>query len=334
MKLLVVRFSSIGDIVLTTPIIRCLKKQLPGVELHFLAKAKFKDVLSANPYVDKLHTIHKDLSEVLPELEQEGFDFVADLHNNLRTVKLKNALGVKNAAFPKLNIRKWLLVRAKVNLMPDLSIVDRYFKAVEPLGVKQDGLGLDYFIPNETRNVQLDLPESHRSGFVACVVGGTYFTKRLPVAQWQRFIESTPYPVVVIGGPDDRDIGKELAAFRPGQVFNAAGNYSLNESASFLQLAKLVVANDTGFMHIAAAFQKPIISLWGNTTPLFGMYPYYGNSAISGIELPPSIIMEDKKLSCHPCSKLGYHKCPKGHFKCMYNLDMAFAAKEAVKIWG
>jgi ADP-heptose:LPS heptosyltransferase len=69
-------------------------------------------------------------------------------------------------------------------------------------------------------------------------------------------------------------------------------------------------------MHIAAAFKRPVISVWGNTVPEFGMYPYFGSAAVAGK------IMEIKGLSCRPCSKIGYKKCPRGHFKCMERQDM------------
>ncbi len=333
MKLLIVRFSSIGDIVLTSPVVRCIKDQIPGAEIHYLTKSAFREIVATNPYLDKIFYLSDDLNGLLTDLKREQYDYIIDLHHNLRTARVKHALGIKSFSFPKLNIRKWLLVHTKMNLMPDTSIVDRYFEAVLPLGVHNDGKGLDYFIPDQASDVCSGLPESHRMGFVACVIGGSYYTKRLPVAKWTELCAMTPHPVVLLGGQEDQAAGGQIAAAYPGRVYNACGIYSLNESARLIQGARVVVSNDTGLMHIAAAFQKPVISLWGNTTPAFGMYPYYGNNNLNDRPAPQSVIMENKKLSCHPCSKLGYDACPRGHFRCMNSLDMNQVAIAIGKNW-
>jgi ADP-heptose:LPS heptosyltransferase len=316
-------------------VIRCIRKQIPGAEIHYLTKSSFREVIAPNPYLDKVFYLSDDLNGLLTALKRENYDYVIDLHHNLRTARVKQALGAKSFNFPKLNVRKWLLVHTKINLMPDTGIVDRYFEAVLPLGVRNDGLGLDYFIPEHTADVCAGLPERHRAGFVACVIGGTYYTKRLPVAKWNELCSLTPYPVVLLGGPEDQAAGELIAAVFPGRVYNACGKYSLNESARLIQCARVVVSNDTGLMHIAAAFQKPVISLWGNTTPAFGMFPYYGDNNGGDRPAPQSVIMENTKLSCHPCSKLGYNACPKGHFRCMNSLDMnqVASAIEAIEIY-
>jgi ADP-heptose:LPS heptosyltransferase len=114
MKILIIRFSSIGDIVLTTPVIRCLKQQL-NAEIHYLTKPNFASILNSNPYIDKLHVLDKSLIAKAKELQPEKYDYVIDLHNNLRTLIFKTTLGVTAYAFPKLNFEKWLLVNFKIN---------------------------------------------------------------------------------------------------------------------------------------------------------------------------------------------------------------------------
>lgn len=322
MKLLVIRFSSIGDIVLTTPVVRCIKKSLPGVELHYLTKEAYKSVLEANPYIDKLHFLQDDLSKIIDELHLEKFDAVIDLHKNLRTLKVKRALNTKVYTFDKLNVQKWMLVNMHVDMMPDKSIVDRYFEGIAELGVKNDGKGLDYFIPQNVKVTEQDIPLSHSAGYIACVIGGSYNTKKLPVDQWKTLIDTLPYPVMLLGGPEDRQDGTLIADHDKIKIYNACGKFSLNESALLLERAKVVVTNDTGLMHMAAAYQKPIVSLWGNTAPQMGMFPYYGNNGIKKAADTRSLLIEHMHLRCHPCSKLGYNKCPKGHFKCMRELDM------------
>jgi heptosyltransferase-2 len=334
MKILVIRFSSIGDIVLTTPVLRCLRQQMPGAEIHYLTKAQFAPLLSANPNIDRLHLLEDDVEKVLPELKAEGFDFIADLHRNLRTARVKAALGeVKSAAFPKKNVEKWIAVNLRVNLMPDASIVERYFEAVKPIGVHNDGGGLEYYIPERSRITNEDIPTSHWAGYVGFVIGGSYPTKQLPAAQWQRLCTLVPFPIVLLGGPEDRELGRQIAEQDPVKMYNSCGKFNINESAGLIERARVVVSNDTGLMHIAAAFRKPVISLWGNTAPELGMFPYYGGNNLKSRVSPLSVIMENKKLGCHPCSKLGYQRCPRGHFKCMRLLDMELAAAAVNNFW-
>ena len=333
MKVLVIRFSSIGDIVLTTPVVRCLKHQRPNVQVHYLTKATYGPLLMNNPYIDKLHYLYDDLKQVTEELKKEKFDLVIDLHKNTRTMRVKKALNVKSHSFDKLNIQKWLLVNFKMAAMPDKSIVERYMDTVKELGVKNDGKGLDYFFDDLKRISNKDIPMSHWSGYVGCVIGGSYNTKKLPVEQWKRFCATVPYPVMLLGGPEDVGEGMEIAAQDPIKIYNSCGKFNINESAELVKIARVVVSNDTGLMHVAAAFQKPVISLWGNTSPEMGMFPYYGFNNLKERVSPLSVIMENTALSCHPCSKLGYSKCPKGHFRCMNDLDMNIAVEQVNKFW-
>jgi ADP-heptose:LPS heptosyltransferase len=333
MKVLVIRFSSIGDIVLTTPIVRCLKQQRPDTVVHYLTKVSYGPLLMNDPYIDKLHLLDDDLHAIIEGLKKEKFDYVIDLHNNLRTLRVKKALKVASYSFKKLNLKKWLLTNFKIDLMPDKSIVERYFETVRPLGVHNDGKGLDYFLRDDKRLGSNDIPMSHWGGFIGCVIGGSYFTKRLPVAQWIKFCEMVPYPVMLLGGPEDMAMGMEIAEMDPIKIYNSCGKFNLNESAELVKYARVIVSNDTGLMHVAAAFQKPVISLWGNTSPNMGMFPYYGYNNLKDRISPLSVIMENKDLGCHPCSKLGYNRCPRGHFKCMKDLDMAFVAEQVKKFW-
>jgi ADP-heptose:LPS heptosyltransferase len=333
MKVLVIRFSSIGDIVLTTPVVRCLKQQRPETEVHYLTKSSYGPLLANNPYIDRLHFLQDDLQPVTEELKKEKFDYVIDLHNNLRTLRVKRALNVMHYSFPKLNVKKWLLTVLKINMMPDKSIVERYLETVRPLEVFNDGKGLDYFLPPDKKIQSTDIPMSHWGGFVGCVIGGSYNTKKLPVEQWKKFCESVPYPVMLLGGPEDRQEGTEIAKQDPIKIYNSCGKFDLNESAELVKYARVMVSNDTGLMHVAAAFQKPIISLWGNTSPDMGMFPYYGYNNLKDRIAAQSVIMENKDLGCHPCSKLGYNRCPRRHFKCMKQLDMTIAAEHVKKFW-
>ncbi len=316
-KILVIRFSSIGDIVLTTPLLRCIKKQLPDSEIHFLTKQAFRRVIENNPYIDNHFYLEGNMEVLINGLKLEQYDVVIDLHHNLRSLLVKLRIGRKSYSFRKLNFKKWLLVNFKINLMPPLHIVDRYFETVRHLQVKNDGLGLDFFIPQPDEvDIRTYLPASFLQGFIAFVIGARHATKSLPAVKIASICRKLNKPVVLLGGKEDVETGQFVANQNESTVFNACGKLSLNQSASLLRQAEKVITHDTGLMHIAAAFHKKIISVWGNTVPDFGMYPYLGDDAQHKPEL-----IEVQNLSCRPCSKIGFDRCPKGHFKCMIDMD-------------
>jgi ADP-heptose:LPS heptosyltransferase len=324
-KVLIVRFSSIGDIVLTTPVVRCLKQQT-DFEVHFLTKRSFAATLKGNPYIDKLWTIDKDINELSDTLLTEAFAQVIDLHGNLRTRELKTRLFFNatlhlrprppSRTFPKLNFQKILLTRFGINRMPDVHIVDRYLETVRHLGVTNDGKGLDYFIsPEDEVDLQAEnLPEK----YTAFVIGAAHATKRLTPPQMIEFCRNAKQPVVLLGGPAEAETGAQIAQGL-GHVHNACGRFNLGGSADLVRKAALVVTHDTGLMHVAAAFRKPIISVWGNTVPDLGMYPYLPGQE----ELEKSRRREVAGLSCRPCSKIGHQECPQGHFRCILDQDVA-----------
>lgn len=312
-KILIIRFSSIGDIVLTTPVIRCLREQLADVEVHYLTKKGFKGILEHNPYLSKIHTIEKDVKEVLAELKKENFDFVIDLHNNIRSAQVKMALGKPSPTFKKLNFKKWLLVNFKINKMPSTHLVERYLNTVEQLGVKNDLKGLDYFIPEKDEVDIATLPASHQSGYIGFVIGAKHATKQLPTEKMISICKKINQAIVLLGGKEDSGRAAEIENAVGATIYNACGRYNLNQSASLVKQATKIITHDTGLMHIAAAFKKEIISVWGNTVPAFGFTPYLPDVK--------SKIVEVKGLPCRPCSKIGYEKCPEGHFKCMLLID-------------
>lgn len=317
MKFLIVRFSSIGDIVLTSPVVRCLKKQVPEAEIHFLVKESFIPVVQHNPYIDKIHVLAHSWELMIEELKTEEYDYIIDLHHNVKTLRLKNELKVKSFSFYKLNVQKYIYTAFKLNILPKIHIVDRYLDTVRSFGVKNDGEGLNYFIAPNEETKKDDIPGSHYAGYIACVIGAAHGTKRWPVHRWKAFCGKMDHPIILLGGKEDKQRGDEIAEADDVKVYNACGKFSINESADLVRKAKLVISNDTGLMHIAAAFKKPVISLWGNTVPSFGMTPYYGDRYHRNTQKLAFDIVQVKNLWCRPCSKIGYEKCPLGHFKCM-----------------
>lgn len=312
-KILIIRFSSIGDIVLTTPVIRCIKEQRPDTEIHYLTKTSFKGILEHNPYITKIHTISNEVKEVIEVLQKENFDIVIDLHNNIRSMQTKRALGKPSSSFEKLNFKKWLLVNFKIDRMPASHVVDRYLKTVSSLGIKNDNKGLDYFIPSQDEVIPLSLPSSHQNGYIGFVIGAKHYTKQLPIEKIISICKKIDQPIILLGGKEDQERANQIEKVLGINIYNACGKYNLNQSASLIKQANKIITHDTGLMHVAAAFKKEIISVWGNTVPAFGFTPYLPG--------PKSKMIEVEKLSCRPCSKIGYNKCPKGHFKCMDLID-------------
>jgi len=329
MKFLVLRFSSIGDIVLTTPVVRCLKKKYPEAEIHYATKKSFQTIVQHNPYISRVHLLNDSVFDLVKALKQEKFDYVIDLHHNQRTLLIKTLLGVKSFSFDKINFEKWLMVNFKINRLPKVHIVDRYLATCKTLGVENDGGGLDYFIPKED---EIDAPalfhkgvNGANAGYIAWVIGAKQNTKQFPVGKIIHALNKIEVPVLLLGGKEDIDKAQQIiSATTHNMVFNACGKYTLNESASLVRQAKLIVSNDTGLMHIAAALKKPIISIWGNTIPEFGMSPYYGWENETAVNSNKAAqLFQVAGLSCRPCSKLGYAQCPKGHFKCMNEINEA-----------
>lgn len=313
-KFLVIRFSSIGDIVLTSPLIRILKTQVDDSEIHYLVKPAFQSILIANPYITRIHTLSENLNETVALLREENFDYILDLQNNLRSLSVKRSLKRMYFTVNKLNFKKWLLVNMKINKLPDMHIVDRYLETAKLFDIKNDELGLEYFIPDQDKISLKELPEEYRKGYVVLVLGAQHNTKKMPPEKIREVLEGLDAPVVLVGGEEDRSMGEHLInSLKERLIFNGCGLWSINTSASVIEQSLCVISHDTGMMHIAAAFKKKILTVWGNTLPEFGMFAYLPD--------PESVNFEVKDLKCRPCSKLGKSSCPKKHFRCMLDQD-------------
>lgn len=301
-------------------------KQQTQAEIHYLTKSAYAAILQPNPYIDKLWTLNKKVVEVIPALKKERFDCIVDLHKNIRSWQVKHALRTRTRSFDKINIEKWLMVNFKINRLPDVHIVDRYLATVQSLGIKNDGQGLDYFIPHQDQVNILDffIKNSSKSTldlykqteqYLAFAIGAAHQTKRLPTEKIIAICKTIKVPIILLGGKGETAEGAAIVQQAGKHVLNACGNIHLHQSASIVQQAWKVITHDTGMMHIAAAFQKEIISVWGNTIPEFGMYPYYQKG------MDRNTTLEVKGLGCRPCSKIGHAQCPKKHFRCMNDLE-------------
>ena len=324
-KFLVIRFSSIGDIVLTTPIVRAIKTQIEDAEIHYFIKPQFKEVLSANPYIDKIICLEKNLSKQLKSMKLNHYDYIIDLHKNIRSNSVIRTLKTISFSFKKLNFEKWLLVNFNIDKLPETHIVDRYFQSLKVFDVVNDNKGLDYFIPRKDEINLSDLPAEFQNGYIAFAIGANHFTKRLPENKIVEIIKKADIPVIILGGSAEFETAEKIVRNLGKTVYNSCRKFNISQSASIVKQAKLVITHDTGMMHIAAAFKKVIISVWGNTIPKFGMYPYFADKK--------SEIIEIEDLKCRPCSKIGFSRCPKNHFKCMNDINTDKIAKLAIDLF-
>lgn len=285
---------------------------MPKAEIHFLTKENFKNILELNPYLDKVITFSKSTDEVIPILKNEKYDLVIDLHKNIRTAKLKAQLFRKNISFNKINLEKWLTVNTKKKeFLPAKHIVERYLESIKKLGIINDEKGLDFFISKED---EFNFPNEIQKDFIAFAIGAQFATKRLPMEKMISLLSKINYPMVLLGGKEDKETALSIISSLPTKtILNYCGELSIRQSAYVISKSKVVLTHDTGLMHIAAAFKKPIVSIWGNTIPEFGMYPYLPNQK----DLYDCVEVDD--LKCRPCSKIGFQSCPKKHFDCMNN---------------
>ena len=313
-KVLIIRFSSIGDIVLTTPVVRNLKEQMfEGVEIHYLTKNKFRSILDSNPHITKVYGIDKSTNEVIEDLKAEHYHYIIDLHRNLRSSRVKRALKELSFSFEKLNWEKWLLVNFGIDRLPREHIVDRYMATITRFSIENDNKGLDFFIPEADVLDDSQIPESHRRGFIALGIGAAHWRKKPREAQYIDLCKKLNRPIALLGGPAEKESGERIAEAAGANIWNAAGIFSLNGSADLVRRCKLIITPDTGIMHIAAAFKKPIISIWGATVPEFGMYPYQ-NEALN-------VYIQSEHLPKRPCSKLGT-KCKYKECRCIDELPL------------
>ena len=297
---------------MTSPIIRCARKQYPNAEIHFATKKQFKGILEHNPNIDKLHLLGDNWQEFIKYFG--NYDVVFDMHKNLRTKRLLNSIrSEKVVTYNKRNFDKWLLVNFTLNRLQRYSVVENYF---DSFSLENDGEGLEFYLnPDADRNkLDAQMPEK----YVAIALGGRFKTKQLNFERLRDLISRINLPVVLLGGNTEKPLAESLEGVSlHNQLINLVGSLTLEESAYVVSKTHKVISHDTGLMHIAAAFDKDMAVLWGNTVKEFGFAPYYRQNSKADVKH-----FERNDLKCRPCSKLGHEKCPKVHHECMhYNMQ-------------
>lgn len=312
-KILVIRLSSLGDILLTTPVLRALKKKYHAAKIDFVVKKEFEDTVLFNPHISRIYAYDKNQTERLTtELISHDYDLVIDLQNNFRSRALSRQLKVRTVRFEKPTIKKMMLVWFKINLLRELkTITERY---AETANILLDQSGLELYLPGDVKT-SLDSQKK----YIGFCPGAKHFTKKwLP----EYFVElgneltKLGYTVVLFGGSAEKELCDDLASKIAGST-NLQNENNLFQTAANMKMCKLIITNDSGLMHTAAAVGIPVIAIFGSTVTEFGFAPY-------GVK---NLILENKSLSCRPCSHIGKSGCPKGHFNCMKEIKPPFVLK-------
>lgn len=309
-KILCIRFSSIGDIILTSPIIRALKKRYPNAEIHIVTKAQNAQLWAANPYVHHVHAYQGNLWTLANELRKIGFDAIVDLHKNVRSFLLSALLLKIPYQINKFTAERKDWVKTKINTLPQKHIVDRYFDALVKLDIKNDPEGLDFFIPKDQEIIPSDY--GIEGPYVVYAIGGQHITKVLSYPKMIELCDRLSAKIVLIGDAWDANFGERLSILFPDKVINLCKQTSIGQSASLMKQSEYVISHDSSMMHIAAALKKKIYVIWGSTHKGFGMYPYQTEF----------VSLEMANLPCRPCSTQGTNVCPLGHFDCMHKISL------------
>jgi lipopolysaccharide heptosyltransferase II len=313
--ILIVRFSSMGDLLLTTPLLRAIRTRYPGCRITFVVREDHADTLRHNPRIDRLITWRRGspLRPLVRQLRSETFTHRLDLHGSLRSRLLRWLVGGKWSGYPKRRLRRWLLIFSRRRLGGALGhVADRFFEAARELGIHPDGGPPEFFVSAESERAAIDFIAAHGvgrdRGLVAIAPGAAHATKRWPVEHWEALVLRlrSRADVLILGGPAEAALGEHLATVGGPTVVSAAGKFSLVGSAALLRRAKVLAVGDTGLLHLATAVGTPVVGLYGPGVAELGFFPY---------QAAATVLQRD--LKCRPCSKHGSAKCPLGHHHCL-----------------
>ena len=313
-RIVIIRLSSLGDVLLTTPLIRSIKKKNPSIQIDFVVRKEFIEAIQNNPNLSEifLYGNSKNEREILfKSVQSKKYELVIDLQNNFRSREITRLLNCKTLRFNKNNIKKFLLVHFKINLLKDTAQIPKRYAEAAGL-IELDEKGLDFCTENHPdEGLKKDLK------YIGICPGAKHFTKRWPKEYYIELgkkLESSGYKIVLFGGEDELQICNEIQN-KLTSAINLC-NTNLKQTAANMKKCEAVFTNDSGLMHLTSAVGVPVIAFFGSTVKEFGFFPYKAKC----------LILENENLSCRPCTHIGRESCPKTHFKCMLETkpDLAF----------
>jgi lipopolysaccharide heptosyltransferase II len=329
-KTLVIRFSSIGDIVLSTPLLRVLRARFPRGQIDYFTRTEYAELVQSNQNLNRTYEFYarqgfEGLRTLKKQIRQEGYDLIVDIHDSLRSKYLRSLRGPRRAIVNKRVFERSMLVNLKKNIYKGVvSVVDRYIEPVSDLGIQNDGKGLELHIPDDVlfgvagKIATLKLNRFEK--VVGLCPGARHFTKRWPADRFARvgaaFAHKMDAKVLLFGGGADASISNQVCWDINNQsgderATSLCGQLKLLETAAAMEYCDVIITNDTGLMHIAVAMHKKVVAVFGSTVREFGFFPYD----------PKAVVMETQGLGCRPCSHIGRSECPEKHFKCMAEID-------------
>ncbi len=335
-KILLIRLSSMGDIILTTPLVRILKNKYPNAEIDFVVKSQFQDVLAANPHIHTLWTLDTRAGKsAMRDLKQKflscNYDWVVDIHKNFRSSYLKRGLKAVFFSYKKYRLIRFLLVKFNINLYSEIiPVSQRYIYSVQSVGIENDHKGVEFFLNSDTRNIihnKLVELGALNQPIVCIAPGAGFWNKRWPLEYFSQVAhelnENHNMNVFVMGDSRDKPLAAEILKNCSKNIFDFTGQFSIMESACAMDHANLVLTNDSGLMHMAAALNKKTLSIFGPTSRELGFFPQH----------PQAVVLENADLNCRPCTHMGSNKCPKKHFKCMKDIKPKQVIQELLQLF-
>ena len=334
MKILIIRLSSIGDILLTTALIRQTRQTFPDAEIDFVVKKKFSELLRYNPNIDNLFEYddskNTSLLKFVKQFNDRSYDYIFDLHNNFRSIYLRQKISTQK----KFHIRKdklaqTALVKFKWKRYVKLkSIPERYLDVGIQAGIQDDGKGLEIYWKEKVETRVIEHFQKMKIDMTCPAIGispgAGYFTKQWPIEYFERLIgyinTGGSFNIIIIGGDNEIELGKQLNHIP--NVYNFTGKFNILESGVAISKLKGLISNDSGMMHMAAAVHTPVIAIFGSSVKEFGFFPYRAHG----------FVVENKDAKCRPCSHVGKETCPKGHFMCMRDIQPEEVYKKLVEL--
>ncbi|MDX8336359.1 glycosyltransferase family 9 protein [Candidatus Cetobacterium colombiensis] len=319
MRVLIIRLSSIGDVILTTPVLKELKKKYPDIIIDFLVLENFKDAISGCPYIDNLILFNKKKHDGLKkmiafgnELKKNNYDYVFDLHSKVRSKVISNAIGSKVYTYKKRSFIKSILVKTKmIKYKVDDTIIKNYFGAFKVLGLEYKGEDLTFSFDRKDSE-KLEAMGIDYSNVPMIAPGASKETKKwtkegfaeLSKLLYNKYGKSP----IIIGSKSEYEMCEEIKRLSGDIAINMAGKLTLKESGALLSRAKFLVTNDSGPFHIARGVKCPTFVIFGPTSP--EMFEYDEKNILIYLNEP-----------CSPCSLHGDKVCPQKHFNCMKKLS-------------
>jgi len=324
MRILVFRLSAIGDIILTSALIRCLKKQIPDCTIDFVVKRQFEQLVSSNPHISTIYTVDSNegfsgLRSLAKNLQTKKYDVFLDIHKNFRSQFVRRKSNPQKIfTYKKHVIKRALLINFHVDLYnPPVPVYKRFILSAEALGIKDDGEKTEFYIDHlaqEKIDGLLATKGAEPLTYITLCPGASFWNKQWPIENLSllatKIIQQTDKNVVLIGGPKEKELSAQIASANP-KVIDLTGKLNLQESAAVLKNTLCTVANDTGMLHLSEALKRPVVGIYGPTARQLGYFPL----------LEESQIVEVEDLACRPCTKMGMNNCPKKHFKCMRDIN-------------